>query len=145
MRSPVSAQTQPVIPFLCAAALSLLCLFAASQISAQNQPSPSSARERMHQSDQWAEIQKHLPDPATATPQALEQQADILRARNFRPTPWTITTMRSRAEATRPSLMNKLGLAELEMGNIQLARVVLPARREGEPQGRLRMEQPGRG
>ena len=46
-------------------------------------PSPMTERERMHQSDQWHEIQKHLPDPATASPQSLEQQADILRARRF--------------------------------------------------------------
>lgn len=123
MRSPVSAQTHTGIPFLCAAALSLLCLFAASQISAQNQPSPSSARERMHQSDQWTEIQKHLPDPATATPQALEQQADILRARKFPADAMDYYNFAIARGGNPPPLMNKLGLAELEMGNIQLARV----------------------
>lgn len=123
MRPPVSAQPFTGMPFVCAATLSVVCLFAASQIKAQDQPSPSSARERMHQSDQWTEIQKHLPDPATATPQALEQQADILRARKFPADAMDFYNYAIARGGNPPPLLNKLGLAELEMGNIQLARV----------------------
>src|SRR5437868_5906524 len=43
----------------------------------------SITRARLHDSDQWLDIQRHLPDPATASPKMLEQQADILRARRF--------------------------------------------------------------
>jgi tetratricopeptide (TPR) repeat protein len=123
MRSPVSAQPHTGFAFLCAASLSLLCLFAASQIKAQDEPSPSSARERMRQSDQWMEIEKHLPDPATATPQALEQQADILRARKFPADAMDFYNYALARGGNPPPLLNKLGLAELEMGNIQLAHV----------------------
>jgi Flp pilus assembly protein TadD len=123
MRPPISAQSATGISLIRAAALSLLCLFAAAQIKAQDQPSPSSARERMHQSDQWAEIQRHLPDPATATPQALEQQADILRARKFPADAMDYYNFALARGGSPPLLLNKLGLAELEMGNIQLARV----------------------
>jgi tetratricopeptide (TPR) repeat protein len=123
MRPPVSAQPATGNPLVRAAALTLLSLFAAVQISAQNQPSPTSARERMHQSDQWTEIQKHLPDPATASPQALEQQADILRARKFPADAMDFYNYALTRGGNPPVLMNKIGLAELEMGNIQLGRV----------------------
>jgi Flp pilus assembly protein TadD len=123
MRPPVSAQPATGISLVRAAALSLLCLFASAQIKAQDQPAPSNSRERMHQSDQWAEIQKHLPDPATATPQALEQQADILRARKFPADAMDYYNYALARGGSPPSLLNKLGLAQLEMGNIQLARV----------------------
>ena len=36
-----------------------------------------------HQSPDWAAIEKHLPDPATASAKQLEMQGDILRARRF--------------------------------------------------------------
>jgi tetratricopeptide (TPR) repeat protein len=106
--------------------LSLLGLLAGAwlspQIIAQNLPSPSSPRERMHESEQWAQIQQHLPDPATATPEVLEQQADILRARRF---PDDATDFYKSALArggNAPSLLNKLGLTELEMRDLHLAR-----------------------
>ncbi|HXE08118.1 MAG TPA: tetratricopeptide repeat protein [Acidobacteriaceae bacterium] len=85
--------------------------------------SPMTERERMHQSDQWHEIQKHLPDPATASPQSLEQQADILRARRFPEDAMDYYKYAMDRGGNPPALLNKLGLAELEMHHIQLARV----------------------
>jgi tetratricopeptide (TPR) repeat protein len=105
----------------------LLCLCSLSWPSprsiAQDERSPMSARERIHQSDQWAEIKRHLPDPATATPQALEQQADILRARRFPEDAMDYYRFALDRGGQPESLLNKLGLSELEMRHIQLARV----------------------
>jgi tetratricopeptide (TPR) repeat protein len=110
----------------CKALLGLLCVSAAwlaAPIIAQNAPPMSDARMRMHQSEQWTQIAPHLPDPATATPQALEQQADILRARRFPEDAMDYYKYAIARGGNPTSLLNKLGLAELEMRNIQLARV----------------------
>lgn len=102
------------------------CLLAAScpspRIMAQNLSSSASARERLHQSEQWTQIQQHLPDPATATPQALEQQADILRARRFPDDALDFYKSALARGGDAPSILNKLGLTQLEMKNVQLAR-----------------------
>jgi tetratricopeptide (TPR) repeat protein len=77
----------------------------------------------MHESDQWAQIQSHLPDPKTATPQTLEMQADILRARRFPVDAMDYYRYAIARGGNEAALENKLGLAELEMNNIQLARM----------------------
>jgi tetratricopeptide (TPR) repeat protein len=107
-------------------ALGLLCLALAApathRVLAQGDSFPDSARQRLRQSPQWAEIEKHLPDPATATPQLLETQGDILRARRFPEDAidyYKYALARGGAEAP---LENKLGLTELEMKNVELAR-----------------------
>jgi Flp pilus assembly protein TadD len=106
--------------------LSLLWLLAAlllsPRIMAQNTSSTSSARERLHQSEQWLQIQQHLPNPATATPQVLEQQADILRARRFPDDALDYYKAAVDRGGNVPSLLNKMGLTELEMKNVTLAR-----------------------
>lgn len=84
---------------------------------------PMTARERLHQTDQWHEIEKHLPDPATASAQTLEQQADILRARRFPEDAMDYYRYAMDRGGNPPVLLNKLGLAELEMHHIQIARV----------------------
>jgi tetratricopeptide (TPR) repeat protein len=76
----------------------------------------------MHDSEQWEQIQQHLPNPATASPQTLEMQGDILRARRFPEDAmdyYRYALARGGAEAP---LLNKLGLTELEMRNVELAR-----------------------
>jgi hypothetical protein len=62
-----------------------LCALAGGAVraTAQQEISMTDGRMRAHDSAQWRQVQEHLPDPKTATPQALEQQADILRARRF--------------------------------------------------------------
>jgi tetratricopeptide (TPR) repeat protein len=94
-----------------------------AQTMAQDQPMASAAKGRMHESEQWAQIQPHLPDPATATPQTLELQADILRARRFPLDAMDYYNYAIARGGNVAALMNKLGLSELEMSNIQLARV----------------------
>lgn len=117
-------------PFLrkAVAALSPLILMAAAPPLADSQgittvTAPATEREHMHQSDQWLEIQKHLPDPATASPQALEEQADILRARRLPEDAMDYYKYAMDRGGNPPALLNKLGLAELEMHHDQLARV----------------------
>ena len=148
MRLPVSALSGPTpflskveIGFAHVVALVLLCLgvalWAAPRVKAQAVVASSSERDRMHQSDQWQEIAKHLPDAKTASPQALEQQADILRARRFPEDAMDYYRFALDRGGNAASLMNKLGLTELEMRNIELARayfqrVVKINRKDGE-------------
>jgi len=126
MGLPVSAfPVRSKVQFARASAVVLLCLLGAAgrstRMSAQDQN--ATARERMHESEQWAQIQPHLPDPATASAQALETQADILRARRFPADAMDYYRYAIARGGNEPNLLNKLGLAELEMGNIQLGRV----------------------
>jgi tetratricopeptide (TPR) repeat protein len=104
----------------------VLGLFTASLLSVplvgQGLFTAESSRERAHQSDQWVTIEKHLPDPTTATPQQLETQADILRARRFPEDAMDYYKYALARGGNVPSLLNKLGLTELEMRNVQLAR-----------------------
>ena len=111
----------PVSPFRFAFSLfagASLCL----PLAAQNPGSTSPARQRLHQSDQWQMLEKFLPNPATATPQALEQQGDILRARRFPEDALDYYKYALARGGNAPALLNKLGLTELEMRNVQLAR-----------------------
>jgi tetratricopeptide (TPR) repeat protein len=128
MRLSVSAFSLEIgTKFVRVSAVVLLCLFAAvwrsPQMVAQDQPMSATARQRMHDSDQWAQIQSHLPDPKSATPQTLEMQADILRARRFPEDAMDYYRYAIARGGNEAALENKLGLSELEMSNIQLARV----------------------
>lgn len=89
---------------------------------AQDTASTLLTRGRMHDSEQWADIQRHLPDPATAPAKALEQQADILRARRFPMDALDYYKYALDRGGNVPELMNKLGLTELELKNVVLAR-----------------------
>jgi tetratricopeptide (TPR) repeat protein len=110
-------------PLLISFALAISVSVPAGSQGLASVSSPTTERERMHQSDQWLEVQKHLPDPATASPQSLEQQADILRARRFPEDAMDYYKYAMDRGGNPPALLNKLGLAELEMHHIQLARV----------------------
>jgi tetratricopeptide (TPR) repeat protein len=83
---------------------------------------PRTDRESLHKTEQWQLIEQHLPDPATATAQELEQQADILRARRFPEDARDYYRYALARGGNEPALLNKLGLTELEMRNAQLAR-----------------------
>jgi Flp pilus assembly protein TadD len=103
-----------------------LFLFTAASLPllspAQDTNVPTSGRDRMHQTEQWQAIEKHLPNPATATPKELENQADILRARRFPEDAMDYYKYALARGGNPAGLTNKLGLTELEMRNIQLAR-----------------------
>ena len=134
MRLPASAfPFRTRMEFVRVGAVVSLCLFSAAgrspqveaqdQLVAQDRPMTGPVRERMHESEQWAQIQPHLPDPATATPKTLEMQADILRARRFPEDAMDFYRYAIARGGNAAALTNKLGLAELEMSNIQLARM----------------------
>jgi len=101
-------------------------LFAAAAFSmpmvAQLSDATETPRERMHHSEQWALIAKHLPDPASATPQELELEADILRARRFPEDALDYYKYAMARGGDQAKLLNKLGITELEMRNIELGR-----------------------
>ena len=106
--------------------LSFLCLLFvicfAGCVPAQDVPSQISERELLHKSPQWATIAAHLPDPATASPQTLELQADILRARRFPEDAMDYYKYALARGGSEVPLFNKLGMTELEMRNIEMAR-----------------------
>ena len=87
-----------------------------------NSTAISATRARIHESEQWQEISRHLPDPKTATPKALEQQADILRARRFPEDALDFYRYALERGGNPVHLTNKLGLTEMEMKNFDLAR-----------------------
>jgi tetratricopeptide (TPR) repeat protein len=94
----------------------------ATQTATQTVTSIGSVRDRLHDSDQWRAVEAHLPDPKTAGPKELENQADILRARRF-PEDALDYYRYALDRGGRPApLLNKMGLTELEMRNVVLAR-----------------------
>jgi tetratricopeptide (TPR) repeat protein len=125
MPLPVSTRSSLSSARKLAPALLVLALFVVmpGPAGSQDPNAPPTARELMHQSDQWQEVRKHLPDPDTASPQALEQQADILRARRFPEDAMDYYKYALDRGGNPAALLNKQGLAELEMHHIQLARV----------------------
>lgn len=127
MRLPSSIYPTAIrVRFASRTALNLLCLCAliwgAAQAVAQQQVSLTADRLRAHDSAQWREVEAHLPNPKTATPQELELQADILRARRFPEDALDFYKYAIARGGSVPSLMNKMGLTELEMRNVELAR-----------------------
>lgn len=103
-------------------AVSLVCLCSALWLCPRPKAQEQAVPDRIHESAQWIEIQKHLPDPATASAKELEQQADILRARRFPADAMDFYRYALARGGNVPELMNKLGLTELEMKNHELAR-----------------------
>ena len=86
-------------------------------------PAPDdSALDREHKMEQWSELQRHFPDRHTASAQELEQEADILRARRFPEDALQFYRDALDRGGNTPSLLNKIGLTELEMHNFVLAR-----------------------
>jgi tetratricopeptide (TPR) repeat protein len=107
-------------------ALNLLCvcgLVCCGSRAAGQQLTAGSDQLRAHDSVQWRQIEQHLPDPRTATAQTLEQQADILRARRFPEDAMDFYKYAMDRGAKVPQVLNKLGLTELEMKNVELARM----------------------
>jgi tetratricopeptide (TPR) repeat protein len=117
--------------------LSLFAVAASSVASAAQSYSSDNVRVRMRDSEQWPAIEQHLPDPATATPQTLETEADILRARRFPEDAREYYQYALARGGNAPALLNKLGVTELEMRNLALARayfqrVVKVAKKDAE-------------
>lgn len=101
----------------------LLCCAAVATAQEPTDRTPQAMeRLRLHETEQWRQIEEHLPDPATASPGELEQQADILRARRFPEDAVDYYNYALEKGGDRVSLENKLGLTQLEMRNVELAR-----------------------
>lgn len=67
-------------------------------------------------------IAPHLPDPATAAPEILEVQGDLLRVRRFPEDALDYYGYAMKRGGDAPTLLNKIGVTELEMGNTAVAR-----------------------
>lgn len=82
------------------------------------------ARLVAHQSPEWPSIQRHLPDPATATAKDLEVQADILRARRYPEDALEFYTYALRRGGPTSAIYKKMGVTQLELRNIVLAQIL---------------------
>ena len=97
-----------------------LCLFS-SLLAAQAPHGGQASRDRRHDDPQWHNVEVHLADPATASPKALEEQADLLRIRRFPEDALDFYNYALKRGGNPVALMNKLGLIELELRNVDLA------------------------
>lgn len=75
-----------------------------------------------HSNPQWPDIQAHLPDPATASPEQLEMAGDVLRARRFPQDALDYYMYAMRRGGKEVVLLNKMGITELGLGNPERAR-----------------------
>jgi tetratricopeptide (TPR) repeat protein len=80
------------------------------------------ARERMHDTMQWGAIEQHLPNRLTSTPEVLEQEGDILRARRFPEDAMDYYNFAFQNGGDAATLLDKLGLIALEMRDVPWAR-----------------------
>jgi tetratricopeptide (TPR) repeat protein len=100
-------------------------------------PNPAVIRILRHQDPQWLLVEPHLPNPATATAAQLEMAADVLRARRFPEDALDYYNDALRRGGNQAQLLNKLGVTNLELRNIDAARmyfqrVVQLSRKDGQ-------------
>lgn len=81
-----------------------------------------SMSDRSHESAEWADIERHLPDAATSTPTELESAADTLRARRYPEDAMRLYTAAIARGGDQRILLNKSGITCLEMQQVVLAR-----------------------
>jgi tetratricopeptide (TPR) repeat protein len=98
-------------------------IIATSPLNAQKIASPSDVvTDVRHQSPEWLTIQPHLPDPAVTSAAQLELVADVLRARRFPEEAVKYYVYALQRGGNQATLMNKLGVTELDLRNITAAR-----------------------
>jgi tetratricopeptide (TPR) repeat protein len=102
-----------------------LVVFGRTGSARAQEDSLRSARDIEHNSPDWALIREHLPDPATASVQLLEMEGDILRARRFPADAMDYYHYAVTRGGDAGALMNKMGVTELELGNVVLARAYI--------------------
>jgi tetratricopeptide (TPR) repeat protein len=99
-------------------------IVAAPALRAQDQSEQDAVdRTLRHASAEWLLIAPHLPDPATATPMALAQAADVLRARRMPEDALDFYKAALRAGGDEAKLQNDLGVTLLEMQRYPEAKV----------------------
>lgn len=76
-----------------------------------------------HDSAEWIDIARHLPDPATASSAHLEMTADVLRARRFHADALTFYNAALNRGADRRTIVKKMGITCLELGQPTVARM----------------------
>lgn len=108
-----------------AAVLSVVCLAGAPTAQVRQQPSNARLDRALRHSDvQWIAVAGHLPDPATGSPAALEQAADVLRARRLPEDALEYYGYAQARGGDAPRLTLKRGVTELELQNVGLARTL---------------------
>jgi tetratricopeptide (TPR) repeat protein len=127
------------LPFRSSCLLLLFSLTVASgRLCAQREvPNPAVVRVLRHQDPQWLIVQPHLPNPATATAAQLETAGDVLRARRFPEDALDYYNYALQRGGNQAQLLNKLGVTNLELRNIDVARmyfqrVVQLSRKDGQ-------------
>jgi tetratricopeptide (TPR) repeat protein len=83
---------------------------------------PDLLRSLSHDDPQWTTVQSHLPDPLTASAAKLELAADVLRARRFPADALEYYNYALQRGGNQTSLLNKMGVTELELQNLMAAR-----------------------
>jgi tetratricopeptide (TPR) repeat protein len=108
-------------------------VFSPLSVQAQNNDSAAEAnfpdphlrqlRDIAHNSADWALIEPHLPDPATSSAAMLELEGDVLRARRFPADALEYFRYAYSRGGNPVILMNKMGVTELELGNVTMAQL----------------------
>jgi tetratricopeptide (TPR) repeat protein len=93
-----------------------------SPLTAQNIPDSKSTRERLHESSQWHAVEQHLPNRLTSTPEVLEAEGDILRARRLPDDAMDYYNFAFQNGGDAARLLNKLGLVAIEIQDVPWAR-----------------------
>jgi tetratricopeptide (TPR) repeat protein len=112
--------TDPLFPALLS---SILLVFSNLPLAAQRNTNLNSGQELAHRSPEWASIEKHLPNPATASAAELEQQADILRARRFPEDAMEFYVYALNHGSDPERIYKKMGITHLELRNVVLAQL----------------------
>jgi tetratricopeptide (TPR) repeat protein len=93
----------------------------ATALGTAQQPAPTEVSLR-HTSQEWQMVAPHLPDPATASAAKLEEAGDVLRARRLPDDAIDFYGYAMQHGGDLATLMNKMGVTELEVGRPELAR-----------------------
>jgi tetratricopeptide (TPR) repeat protein len=92
------------------------------QTGAASGPTQATLRDLAHASSDWQLIAPHLPDPATASPQTLETQGDLLRVRRFPEDALDYYNYALARGGDAADLFNKIGITQMELGNPTVAK-----------------------
>ena len=111
--------------------IAISLLYAASLVPAQTPLHTSTStsfnaaaeRDERHATLEWQSIADHLPNPNTATPEELLAAADILRARKLQEDAIEYYNYALARGGDQPVLLNRIGVTELEVNQLQLARL----------------------
>jgi tetratricopeptide (TPR) repeat protein len=109
----------PLLPVVVAVILSYSATVPAEQSRPLNH---EEVRALDHQNPSWDSVRTHLPDPTSASAQKLESAADVLRARRFLADALDYYGYAIQRGGDQVSLLNKMGVTELEMRNAPMAR-----------------------